>query len=55
MSGFNLFRFVSISVFKAFDKNNDSFVCMEEWVCGLSIFLKGTLDEKIKCKYIDLP
>ncbi|XP_072365387.1 calaxin isoform X2 [Scyliorhinus torazame] len=35
-------------VFRAFDKDNDSYVNMKEWVEGLSIFLRGTLDEKIK-------
>ncbi|XP_014675023.1 PREDICTED: EF-hand calcium-binding domain-containing protein 1-like isoform X2 [Priapulus caudatus] len=34
-------------VFKAFDKDNDSFVSMEEWVTGLSVFLKGTLEEQM--------
>ena len=22
---------------------------MEEWICGLSIFLRGTLDEQTRC------
>ncbi|XP_072139224.1 calaxin [Mobula birostris] len=35
-------------VFRAFDKDNDSYVNMKEWIEGLSIFLRGTLDEKIK-------
>ncbi|XP_067854243.1 calaxin isoform X1 [Heptranchias perlo] len=35
-------------VFRAFDKDNDSYVSMREWIEGLSIFLRGTLDEKIK-------
>ncbi|KAK2830304.1 hypothetical protein Q5P01_018235 [Channa striata] len=35
-------------VFRTFDKDNDSFVNMKEWIEGLSIFLRGTLDEKIK-------
>ncbi|XP_067854250.1 calaxin isoform X2 [Heptranchias perlo] len=34
--------------FRAFDKDNDSYVSMREWIEGLSIFLRGTLDEKIK-------
>ncbi len=37
-------------VFRTFDKDNDSFVSMKEWIEGLSVFLRGTLDEKIKCK-----
>jgi len=36
-------------VFKAFDKDSDSFVNMEEWIRGLSVFLRGTLDEHMKC------
>ncbi|XP_059206063.1 calaxin [Centropristis striata] len=35
-------------VFRTFDKDNDSFISMREWVEGLSVFLRGTLDEKIK-------
>uniref|UniRef100_A0A3Q3K411 EF-hand domain-containing protein n=2 Tax=Monopterus albus TaxID=43700 RepID=A0A3Q3K411_MONAL len=35
-------------VFRTFDKDNDSFVSMKEWIEGLSVFLRGTLDEKIK-------
>ncbi|XP_053117753.1 calaxin isoform X1 [Hemicordylus capensis] len=35
-------------VFRAFDKDNDSCVSITEWVEGLSIFLRGTLEEKIK-------
>ncbi|XP_071356372.1 peroxisomal ATPase PEX1 isoform X2 [Trachinotus anak] len=35
-------------VFRTFDKDNDSFVSMKEWIEGLSVFLRGTLEEKIK-------
>uniref|UniRef100_A0A8D3AHR4 EF-hand domain-containing protein n=1 Tax=Scophthalmus maximus TaxID=52904 RepID=A0A8D3AHR4_SCOMX len=35
-------------VFRTFDKDNDSFVSMKEWIEGLSVLLRGTLDEKIK-------
>lgn len=35
-------------VFKAFDKDNDSYINLEEWVRGLSIFLRGTLEEHVK-------
>ena len=37
-------------VFRAFDRDNDSYINMNEWVEGLSIFLRGNLDEKIRCK-----
>ncbi|KAH1177917.1 EF-hand calcium-binding domain-containing protein 1 isoform X2 [Mauremys mutica] len=35
-------------VFRAFDTDNDSCVSVTEWVEGLSIFLRGTLEEKMK-------
>ncbi|XP_041867809.1 EF-hand calcium-binding domain-containing protein 1 [Melanotaenia boesemani] len=35
-------------IFRIFDKDNDGFITVEEWIVGLSIFLRGTLDEKIK-------
>uniref|UniRef100_A0A8D0C5S0 Calaxin n=1 Tax=Salvator merianae TaxID=96440 RepID=A0A8D0C5S0_SALMN len=35
-------------VFRAFDRDNDSCVSVTEWVEGLSIFLRGTLEEKMK-------
>lgn len=35
-------------VFKAFDKDNDSWINQEEWICGLSVFLRGTDEEKIQ-------
>jgi len=37
-------------VFRAFDRDSDSNINMLEWVEGLSIFLRGTLEEKIECK-----
>ena len=41
--------FIMDRVFKAFDKDNDSHLNEEEWILGMSVFLKGTLDEC--CKY----
>ncbi|KAG9476358.1 calaxin [Eleutherodactylus coqui] len=35
-------------VFRGFDKDNDSYIGVIEWIEGLSVFLRGTLDEKIK-------
>ncbi|CAI8058415.1 EF-hand calcium-binding domain-containing protein 1 [Geodia barretti] len=35
-------------VFRAFDKDSDSFLSQEEWVRGMSIFLRGSLEEKIE-------
>ena len=37
-------------VFKALDKDTDGALSPEEWIKGLSIFLRGTLEEKIECK-----
>ncbi|KAM4705161.1 calaxin [Rhinophrynus dorsalis] len=35
-------------VFRGFDKDNDSYISVTEWIEGLSVFLRGSLDEKIK-------
>ncbi|KAM4864685.1 calaxin [Thomomys bottae] len=35
-------------VFRGFDKDNDGSVNVSEWVHGLSLFLRGTLEEKMK-------
>ena len=35
-------------VFKAFDQDNDGYVSLEEWVKGLSVFLRGDFSEKKK-------
>ncbi|XP_035174623.1 EF-hand calcium-binding domain-containing protein 1 [Oxyura jamaicensis] len=35
-------------VFRTFDRDNDSCISVEEWVEGLSVFLRGTLEERIK-------
>ena len=39
-----------IAVFRAFDKDSDGFLLPEEWVQGMSIFLRGTLEELIQCE-----
>ncbi|XP_061676034.1 calaxin isoform X1 [Syngnathoides biaculeatus] len=36
------------AVFRTFDKDNDGFVGLREWIEGLAIVLRGTLDERIK-------
>ena len=33
--------------YKNFDPNNNSYISMEDWCKGLSVVLRGTLDEKI--------
>ncbi|XP_032108945.1 EF-hand calcium-binding domain-containing protein 1-like [Sapajus apella] len=35
-------------VFFAFDKDNDNYINIKEWVKGLSVFLRGTFEEKLK-------
>ncbi|OXB53722.1 hypothetical protein ASZ78_011569 [Callipepla squamata] len=40
-------------VFRAFDRDNDNCISVVEWVEGLSVFLRGTLEERIKCKDCD--
>ncbi|XP_006891558.1 PREDICTED: EF-hand calcium-binding domain-containing protein 1-like [Elephantulus edwardii] len=35
-------------VFFAFDKDNDNHINADEWVKGLSVFLRGTFEEKLK-------
>ena len=37
-------------VFKAFDRDSDGYLNQEEWIKGLSMFLRGTLNEKIECE-----
>lgn len=34
-------------IFAAFDKRNDGLIDGDEWLFGLSVFLKGTLQEQI--------
>lgn len=41
---------VSFLVFRGFDRDNDGCVSVSEWIHGLSLFLRGTLEEKMKCK-----
>ncbi|XP_036921962.1 EF-hand calcium-binding domain-containing protein 1 isoform X3 [Sturnira hondurensis] len=36
------------SLFFAFDKDNDNCINVNEWVAGLSVFLRGTFEEKLK-------
>ncbi|XP_006155601.1 EF-hand calcium-binding domain-containing protein 1-like [Tupaia chinensis] len=35
-------------VFFAFDEDNDNYINVKEWVKGLSVFLRGTFEEKLK-------
>ena len=37
-------------VFRAFDEDMDGYISMKDWCGGLSTFLRGSLEEKTKCK-----
>ncbi len=37
-------------VFRAFDKDSDGYLSHEEWVVGMTTFIKGDLDSAIKCE-----
>ena len=36
-------------IFKYFDSDNDGYIGREEWIMGLSVFLKGILIRYISC------
>lgn len=38
------------AVYRSFDKDSDGFLSQEEWVVGMSVFLRGTINEKIECE-----
>ena len=47
----NTFRILSEDVimdriFNAFDKRSDGVIQTDEWISGLSVFLRGTLEEQ---------
>ena len=37
-------------VFRTFGKNHDNMMGVEEFVAGMSLFLRGSLDDQIKCE-----
>ena len=39
-------------MFDFFDQDLDGVLSFKDFVCGLSILCKGSLDERIKCKLI---
>ena len=39
-------------MFRAFDTDSDGLINEDEWVIGMSTFLKGGLEEQAKCKFI---
>ncbi|XP_062517500.1 calaxin-like [Corticium candelabrum] len=44
--------FLMDRIFRAFDKDNDSHISMEEWIEGLSTFVRGTKEEKINFAFV---
>ena len=42
------------AVFKALDHDSDGFLNQEEWIKGLSIFLRGSLEEKMTCEHVPI-
>ena len=44
-----------VRVFRAFDEDMDGYLSMKDWCSGLSTFLRGSLEEKTKCKFSDQP
>ena len=41
-------------VFRAFDRDSDGYLSHEEWVVGLSTFIRGGLESKIKCELLSV-
>ena len=41
-----------VAVFRVFDQDNDTCVNADEWVKGLSTFLRGSMEDKMKCKLV---
>lgn len=41
---------IHFAVFRTFDRDSDGCISVVEWVEGLAVFLRGTLEERIKCK-----
>ena len=43
------------TVFRVFDEDSDSVLDQKEWIKGMSVFLRGNLEEKTKCEHTFLP
>ena len=43
-------KFVVFLVFRAFDFDNDGVISKQEWVKGMSVFLRGSPEEKMACE-----
>lgn len=37
-------------VFRVFDLDSNNVLSLEEWICGLSIYLRGTVEERTNCE-----
>ena len=49
ISAYNLMHVV----FRCFDMDADNYISYEEYIKGMSVFLKGKYEEKLKCTLID--
>lgn len=49
-----LMNFLSFLVFRAFDRDMDSHISAEEWVKGLSVFLRGNLEQLTECESFEI-
>ena len=38
------------TVFRCFDLDADNYISYEEYIKGMSVFLKGKYEEKLRCK-----
>ena len=34
-----------------FDADNDNHIALDEFIKGMSVYLKGKIDERLKCTY----
>jgi Ca2+-binding EF-hand superfamily protein len=40
-----------MAVFRVFDTDNDNHISFDEFIKGMSVFLKGKVDERLKCTH----
>ena len=44
--------FLMLEVFRVFDTDADNHISFEEFLRGMSVFLKGKLEERLKCRLL---
>ncbi len=45
----NIHNILFVIVFRVFDTDADNHISFEEYIRGMTVFLKGKLDERLKC------